>query len=539
MELKDKVIIRKPTQDEQREAKIVTSDYLIGAVTIHSSVLHTLGWIDRVYRSKKSISVYSNKGEISRIKKALKSIVITQIENWTPKELLRFAENCDKFPNFVALLNDCQFKSWNHIKDIQIPQFAKKIKNPSTFLKIEQRCRSIDKLLSDSILQGMSMYRFEDNLSLKELLPVFFKYLDTVTTDTKKVHTQTLIWEKAWEYQKKLEKDLGKKFTVKKFANSLSQSKINEIEEKWGINLTEFEGSWSDLCDYLYSPDIISKIRAELNVEVRSRSKFESRKGIETIDKKKFTKIIEEKKRILGSDFDLTVAERKLKEAKRKVELTKVQWQEAKMLYKLSNKDASLKRAAENLRSSYNQAKKTYSELKNQHNKKMTALEILEKYEKKQSLVQQIIQQTRTGEELSLIEQEERIEAIIRQKNEEQIPYYTWRFVCDKIDDKTANMIEETLEENLNKGCGVNGEDGYINVTSFPMNKCREFFVDYPKNSNLFRAFSAKGIKLSNILIQGVANHLKTSFVNCQGQTYFNSPMEKTMTGDMLEWVGY
>ena len=137
-----------------------------------------------------------------------------------------------------------------------------------------------------------------------------------------------------------------------------------------------------------------------------------------------------------------------------------------------------------------------------------------------------------------MLEQEQYINCINRQKNEKQIPYYTWRFVCDKIDDNLAKLIEKTLEENLNKGCGVNGEDGYINVTSFPMFKSYEFFVDYPKTSNLYKAFKNKGIELSNILISGVARHLNSMFVSCKGETFVNSPMEKTMNGDMLEWVG-
>ena len=56
-----KVIIRKPTDDEQREAKIITSDYAISSITIHSSILKTLGLVDKVYRSKECIVKYSNK----------------------------------------------------------------------------------------------------------------------------------------------------------------------------------------------------------------------------------------------------------------------------------------------------------------------------------------------------------------------------------------------------------------------------------------------------------------------------------------------
>ena len=48
IDMRNVVIIRRPTDDEQRNAKIVTSDYAISGITIHSSVLKTLGWIDKV-----------------------------------------------------------------------------------------------------------------------------------------------------------------------------------------------------------------------------------------------------------------------------------------------------------------------------------------------------------------------------------------------------------------------------------------------------------------------------------------------------------
>lgn len=148
------------------------------------------------------------------------------------------------------------------------------------------------------------------------------------------------------------------------------------------------------------------------------------------------------------------------------------------------------------------------------------------------------IESSRSWEEVSQLEEDSLADALKRQKNEQGIPYYTWRFVCDKIDRKTAQLIEDTLEENLNKGNGVNGEDGYVNVTSFPMEKSFEFFVDYPKSSNMFRAFKNKGKELGKILMEGVAHHLGIKFVCCEGETFVNSPMEKTMGGDMLEWVG-
>lgn len=165
-------------------------------------------------------------------------------------------------------------------------------------------------------------------------------------------------------------------------------------------------------------------------------------------------------------------------------------------------------------------------------------MEIIREYEIKEKMLDDFIISTRKSEEISEMENAEIVKSIQRQKAEKKIPYYTWRFVCDKINNKIAQRIEEALETNLNKGCGVNGEDGYINVTAFPMDKSFEFFVDYPKNSNMFRAFKKKGKNLSKILLEGVAAHLGIEFVSCEGETFYNNPMEKTMEGDMLEWIG-
>lgn len=340
-----------------------------------------------------------------------------------------------------------------------------------------------------------------------------------------------------------LQEKLGKNFTPKDYALTLSKNRLQTIFENWHINLTDFEGGWEDLCKYLYSPTMISEIRNKLGVNVRSRSKDEHRKGIESNDKKKFARIIENKKALVGVNFNITEEERKIKEAKNNVKLKEVQLEEAKWVLKhaISNNAENLdelQKAVESIRCKYNYAIKSLEKLEKKLSKKKDALQIIKDYEIRQNLLNEMIEESRSGEEISILEHEELVDAIKRQKKEEQIPYFTWRFVCDKIDRETALKIEDTLEENLNKGSGLNGEDGYINVTSFPMTKSYEFFVDYPKSSNMFKAFRKKGKELSKILIEGVAQHLGIKFVCCEGETYINNPMEKTMNGDMLEWVG-
>ena len=85
-DIKKAVIIRKPTDDEQRNGKIATSDYAISSITIQSSVMKTLGWVDKVYRSKQTNIVYSNTKAVNHTRKQLANIV-KNVSEYTPYEL--------------------------------------------------------------------------------------------------------------------------------------------------------------------------------------------------------------------------------------------------------------------------------------------------------------------------------------------------------------------------------------------------------------------------------------------------------------------
>lgn len=497
-EVANKVIIRKPTESEQRRANIITSDYLISALTIHSSVLYKLGFVDKIYRSKNTNIICSNKKKVKKMFEAIEKIN-KKIGNLSLKTIFENGKSASA-------------KRWITISN-------------------------------EEIFEGLSEYKGSDIL-FKDFVPIIFEYLEKIKTDAIKKHSQTVVWDMAYKHQQKVERELGENFTPKDFAiNKLNDYQLQEIESEWGINLLEWEKGWNELCDYLYSPNIIKTIRNNIGVNVRARSSESIRKGTEANDKKKFKKVIENKMAILGGDFNFDVEKSKLKDAEKRVKLLENEYEESKLVVNHAAKNKKknimeLKQACNKIRQKLSQAKKSYNELKSTFKKKKDAISVIREYEMKEKMLDEFINKTRNGEEISRMEQEDLIESLRRQKEEKQIPYYTWRFVCDKIDKTTASKIEEALEENLNKGSGVNGEDGYINVTAFPMTQSYEFFVDYPKNSNLFRAFKNKGIELSNILIDGVAKHLKTTFVSPKGEMFINSPMEKTLGGDMLEWVG-
>ena len=150
-----KVIIRKPTDEEQRCAKIVTSDYAISCVTIHSSILKLLGLVDKVYRSKECVIKYSNKREIASAKKALNNISKAFPKNYTTKKAWNFSDECNKNENFIHLVQDVEPKSW---KGMIIPTFVKDFKTPKSFLRAEKYGRTWQSLCSLEVLEGMSDY---------------------------------------------------------------------------------------------------------------------------------------------------------------------------------------------------------------------------------------------------------------------------------------------------------------------------------------------------------------------------------------------
>ena len=148
-----KVIIRKPTDDEQRTAKIVTSDYAISSLTIQTSILSLLGLVDKIYRSKETIIKYSNKKEIKSAKKDLNNFCRYFPKNYTTKKAWNFNDECEKHKNFIRMISETGAKSW---KGMVIPTFASDFKTPTAFLKAEKFVRHWQQFCEKEVMDGMS-----------------------------------------------------------------------------------------------------------------------------------------------------------------------------------------------------------------------------------------------------------------------------------------------------------------------------------------------------------------------------------------------
>lgn len=185
--MEENLIIRKPTDDEQRFGKIVTSDYLISAVTIHSSVLKTLGWLSKVYRSKKTTIVKSNKAEINKTIKTL--TFLSSNKKRTFVDLFELLEEADKHESFMNEISNKSHLKWIEI-NCEIPDFVIKFKfrNPNTLTRTVAKIKELKKSFED-VLEGLSHYKFDKKNTIAQLLPSIIDYLKKIETSNKKGHT--------------------------------------------------------------------------------------------------------------------------------------------------------------------------------------------------------------------------------------------------------------------------------------------------------------------------------------------------------------
>ena len=196
-----------------------------------------------------------------------------------------------------------------------------------------------------------------------------------------KGHTQTVIWETAYKRQLKIEEELGENFTPKLMAFLLAPSTLDEIEREWEIRLDDYDGTWADLCNHLYSPHIISKIRNNLGVEVRSRTKGEVRKGSEFNDKKLYEATIAKYEQRLGCSvehFNESIEKQKIENLKDELVKLEVQHEEARLavIHARKNKSNdldSLRDAAKQMRNRINYIKSSIEKLEKELPKKVEA----------------------------------------------------------------------------------------------------------------------------------------------------------------------
>lgn len=599
----DDIMIRRPSDDEQRLGKIQTSDFQISSLTIQTRIMSWLNLIDRVYRTKTTTIKKSNSNKIKKYKTIINKLfynlkfintteefynVLTEDTNLSEKVgfdikiLLKSQKTWEKVlsqshilpivATFVKENNDSPYYTEEEVTRckrnyIDVYEFLKKqsnrFENPSLYFSTLSNISSFKSIIKDEILYDAFDEIMDFAGSFEQLKDYIFYYLDTKNVGSIKKHTQSVINEMCLASQQKIlniiiENDIGDKLTYENYISYLEKFEpglIENFEDKSGINIKNYS-SFDDLCDTLYSPDIIHNIRDGLNVKIRARTSGDIRKGSELIiEQKRYISKYENAKRKFGEDineynpenenFNVNLKKKILDEKREDLESKKENLSNLKeqLSFARKNKNTSLvsllKSKIRNIDEDIRQTnrmckalKKDYIDTKNKVKAKNRVYEVYKQYKQKELEMIQNMKDERTEDdlhELDIIEQKLKNSLI----KEEYIPYFTWRFVCCDMDTETANTICESLEKYLNEKNGVCGEPGYINATSHEFEEDGEiltqFFIDYPKSAAIYKAFEKKQ-NLSEILLKGFADCLGKNIKYIKEDTYFNVPMEKTLS---------
>lgn len=600
------IMIRRPSDDEQRAGKIQTSDYQISSLTIQTKIMSCLELIDRVYRTKITTIEKSKANKIKKYKSIIKNLFY----------YLKYVNTTDDF--YVALREDKEMsekmgfdiklilksqKSWekvltqSHILPIivtfvkenqdseeyteeevaickrnyiEIYDFLKKqserYENPALYFSALSYIKSFNSILRDDFMNGVMEDIMDFPGTFDDLKNFIFHYLDTKNVGSVKRHTQTVVNELCQDSQNEIREiiirdGIGDKLTLPNYISYLENYKpavITNFIEECGVDIRNYT-TFDELCDALYSPDIISQIRNGLNVKIRARSTGDIRKGAELIiEQKRFISKYENAKKKLGDDiadynpddanFNIEIKKKILDEKKDDLDKKKDEYEELRNLLRnarsihdsssvayLKNKLRNKEEEIRQTNKIYKTLKRDYVESKNKTKAKNRAYEIYKQYKMRELEMIQNMKDERVYEDLYELDvMEKKIKSNLL--DEDFIPYFTWRFVCSEMDDDTANTICESLEKYLNDKNGVCGESGYINATPHQFqngpDRLTQFFIDYPKSAAIYKAFEKKGINLSNILVKGFADCLKKDIKYIEEETYFNIPMEKTLSND-------
>ena len=602
----DDIMIRRPSDDEQRAGKIQTSDYQISSLTIQTKIMSCLELIDRVYRTKLTTIEKSNSNKIKKYKTIINKLFyhlkfvntteefyeilgedkkLSEKIGFDVKLILKSQKSWDKvltqshiLPIIVTFVKENQDSEEYTEEEVAICKknyvavfnFLKKqserYENPALYFTALSSINSFNSILRENLMKDDSENLLDFPGSFEDFKNYVFHYLETKNVGSIKRHTQTVVNELCQESQKEIletiiEDGIGDMLTLPNFITYLENHKphiISNFQDECGIDIRNYS-TFDDLCDALYAPEVIAHIRNGLNVKIRARSTGDIRKGAELIiEQKRFIAKYENAKKRLGEDisdynpenenFNIEVKKKIVDEKKEELEQKKIEYEEYKeqlhnarsirdsssvsyLKNKLRNKEEEIRQ----INRTYKILKRDYIESRNKTKSKNRAYEIYKQYKLKELEMIHNMKDDRLYEdlhELDIMEQKIKNNLL----DEDYIPYFTWRFVCCDMDIETADTICESLEKYLNEKNGVCGEPGYINATAHQFrsgpDKLIQFFIDYPKSAAIYKAFEKKGHNLSKILVKGFADCLKKDIKCVEEDTYFNVPMEKTLSND-------
>lgn len=348
----NELMIRRPSDDEQRAGKIQTSDYQISSLTIQTKILSTLDLIDRVYRTKNTTIEASNGNKIKKFKTIINKLFfnIRHINNihdfynllsedknisdeigFDIKNLLKSLKSWDKvlnndniIPSIAAFVkSNSEEGTYTEEEVILCKERCVKVfnyfekqkeiyENPSICFTALSHISSFRTIIKDELFFDIFNTLLSFNGSIEEYKDFIFDYLEKKNKGSIKKHTQTLVDEMCLKSQSKIldtiiSDGIGDKLTLKNYIDYLTKYTphiLSHFKEEIGISLTDYE-NFNDLCKSLYSPEIINNIRQNLDVKIRPRVTGDIRKGSELIiEQKRYKAKCESAKKKLGTDIN-------------------------------------------------------------------------------------------------------------------------------------------------------------------------------------------------------------------------------------------
>lgn len=434
-------------------------------------------------------------------------------------------EECKKL--YTRLNDFVHFKFLR--KELPLKKYINKISVLDSFVS----------LISDPFFDQVRNEIMDFNGNIKALKRFLDKFIANGTKGTVRGHSQTILEEECIEKQEEVAKTLsddGFPFDFEGFKYYLETYAPNVLAtcyDKFGLDMDELD-SFDDLREFFYAPDMMRKIRESLGVKVRARGRGQERVGniwaVQSFNLDKKIKNLNDKlngfnerevnKRITQLKKKVSEREKENEQAKRARREAKSRYDTAKRrndkdVKKYENEYEEMVQAAQTTSKLLNAARNSLKKAISSKDKHKSAIDKVKEYTKKYSNVLEAAKSSTTVGGTQMLENMEKT-LKMNLLNAEDIPYSTWSFKVYDMDKDIIKLIECELEKAFSTIKGKNGEDSYINVTSYSYvddekNFVSEFSVDYPKNGKLYKAFE-NNRKLSDYMLDAINNLIKERF---------------------------
>lgn len=334
------LVLRKPSNEEQFNANIDTSDFQISGLTIQSKILNVMGLCSKVYRSKYTTVQYSTKKAIGRYTSVFNK-TFSYFEKTTPvtelykcesltntamnerfgvnvRSILMTANNWNEIlkqevllPQVVAivkgryeeegcgedyepseeLVRDCKL-TYIHLYDF----LEEQKKSGITLKKFVNRSTVYDSffsLINDDFFKNVRSEIMDFDGNIGQLSRFIDKFLKKQDRGSVRGYSRGVMEEEVLEAQKKIASILteeGMCFNFEGFKYYLAMYNpdvVENLETEFGLCLDEETSisTFEDLALWFYNPERMHEIRESLGVKVRARSKGEARQGVKWVIK--------------------------------------------------------------------------------------------------------------------------------------------------------------------------------------------------------------------------------------------------------------